>query len=289
VWIDAAGMGATDGALTAEAQLAQRGLVPPPCRSQEPARAAGQLCNAPGRGYQRAGAFLLTWLHCTRAPPRRHTHALSRGMDAPPPPPAPGGGGNGPPGKGGAAGGAAAAAGGAAAAEVVPVFGGDAWTQFFTLILLVLGLMKVWRGAARAAGFGARGNLACARGGSHRRSAARLRVALMRRASRARRRARSAARAEAPRRDAGCGPAALPRGAPRQAGPHAAPAASRQRIARRALHARLPAAGSLLCETPRKRRGFPPPGRSDAAVQRARRDPADAQTLAHAGRLGCMI
>ena len=89
-------------------------------------------------------------------------------MDAPPPPPAPGGGGNGPPGKGGAAGGAAAAAGGAAAAEVVPVFGGDAWTQFFTLILLVLGLMKVWRGAARAAGFGARGNLACARGGSPR-------------------------------------------------------------------------------------------------------------------------
>ena len=48
------GMGATDGALTAEAQLAQRGLVPPPCRSQEPARAAGQLCNAPGRGYGRA-------------------------------------------------------------------------------------------------------------------------------------------------------------------------------------------------------------------------------------------
>ena len=64
-------------------------------------------------------------------------------MDAPPPPPAPGGGGSGdgPPGKSGAAG----AAAGGAAAEVVPVFGGDAWTQFFTLILLVLGLMKARR------------------------------------------------------------------------------------------------------------------------------------------------
>ena len=62
-------------------------------------------------------------------------------MDAPPPPPPPGGGAP-PPGKAGA-GAAAGGAAGAAANEVVPVFGGDAWTQVFTLIMLLLGMYKV--------------------------------------------------------------------------------------------------------------------------------------------------
>jgi hypothetical protein len=67
-------------------------------------------------------------------------------MDAgPPPPPGGGGGGAGGSGSGGAPRGKGedeASGSGAAANEVVPVFGGDAYTQLFMLIMLLLGLFK---------------------------------------------------------------------------------------------------------------------------------------------------
>jgi hypothetical protein len=103
-------------------------------------------------------------------------------MDAGPPPPPGGGGGAGGSGSGGGGGAPRrgkgedeASGSGGAANEVVPVFGGDAYTQLFMLIMLLLGLFKarpwgsqaalrcagarrgrcgsrecVWRGAARA-------------------------------------------------------------------------------------------------------------------------------------------
>jgi hypothetical protein len=69
-------------------------------------------------------------------------------MDAAPPPPPGGGGGGGsdegraPRGKGDAAEASGSAVPGADANGVVPVFGGDTYTQLFMLILLLLGLFK---------------------------------------------------------------------------------------------------------------------------------------------------